>query len=207
MKLLTHRTLSVGAVLVLILGALPGQAQTRSRAELALVANQSSNNVSAYQITSNGGLLAVPGSPFPAGSAPNSVTVVPSGRFAYVANVIPGGVSGYSVAQNGVVTPVPGSPFAAPTGTAFVTNDPSGRFLYALNCGANCSGTGSGNIAAYKIDQLTGALTPIAGSPFATGQYPYSLAIDPTGHFAYVANAGSGNVYSYSINSKTGRLK
>ncbi len=206
MKLFTHKTFLVAAVLGVILGTLPTHAATRRRAELAFVANQSSNNVSAYQIKPNGGLLAVPSSPFSAGGAPNSVTVVPSGRFAYVADMIPGSVSGFSVAKNGMLTPIPGSPFAAPTGTAFVTNDPSGRFLYALNCGANCSGSGPGDIAAYTIDQQTGALTPISGSPFATGQWPYSLAIDPTGHFAYVANAGSGDVYSFHIDSQTGAL-
>jgi 6-phosphogluconolactonase (cycloisomerase 2 family) len=49
-------------------------------------------------------------------------------------------------------------------------------------------------------------LTLISGSPFAAGQYPYSLAIEPTGHFAYVANAGSGDVYAYSIDAQTGAL-
>jgi 6-phosphogluconolactonase len=131
---------------------------------------------------------------------------VPSGRFAYVADVIPGGVTGFSVAESGVLTPIPGSPFAAPTGTAFVTTDPSGRFLYALNCGADCSGSGAGSIAAYTIDQGTGALTSIAGSPFTAGEWPYSLAVDPTGQFAYVANFGSGDVYSFSIDSQSGVL-
>jgi 6-phosphogluconolactonase len=194
------------SVLGLAFASLPGQAQARHRSELAFVANQSSNNLSAYALQSNGSLLPVTGSPFAAGGAPNSVTIVPSGLFVYVADVVPGSVSGFSVAQNGVLTPIPGSPFAAPTGTAFVTNDPSGRFLYALNCGSNCSGSGSGDISAYTIDPLTGVLTPIAGSPFTAGEYPYALAIDPTGHFAYVANAGSGDVYSFSIDSQSGAL-
>jgi 6-phosphogluconolactonase len=161
----------VSAVLGVIITTLSAQAQgpARHRAELAFVANESSDNLSVYRIGSNGGLQAVPGSPFPAGGSPSSVTVVPSGGFAYVADVIPGGIRGYSVAEDGVVTAIPGSPFAAPTGTAFVTNDPSGRFLYALNCGANCSGSGPGNVTAYTIDQHNGILTPIAGSPFAAG--------------------------------------
>jgi 6-phosphogluconolactonase (cycloisomerase 2 family) len=208
LKSFADETFVAAVVLAVILAALPNQANaaTRQRANLAFVANQSANNISAYTIEPNGRLVPVAGSPFSAGSSPNSVAVVPSGRFAYVADVIPGGVSGYSVSQSGVVTPVPGSPFATPAGTAFVTTDPSGQFLYALNCGADCSGSGSGNIAAYNIDQQTGSLTPISGSPFAAGQWPYSLAVDPTGHFAYVANAGSGNVYSYSINSQSGAL-
>jgi 6-phosphogluconolactonase (cycloisomerase 2 family) len=207
LKSLTHKSLLIILLLVIVLGTLLVQAQsTRHRSELAFVANQSSNNVSTYQIGTGGALLAVAGSPFSAGGAPNSVTVVPSGLFAYVADVIPGSVSGFTVAKNGVLTPIPGSPFAAPTGTAFVTNDPSGRFLYALNCGAVCSGSGAGNIAGYTIDQQTGALTPIVGSPFTGGEFPYSLAIDPTGHFAYVANFGSGDVYSFAIDSQSGAL-
>ncbi|MBI3474381.1 MAG: beta-propeller fold lactonase family protein [Acidobacteria bacterium] len=183
----------------------PGPLPKRHRDELVFVANQSANTVSAYQIKSNGGLLPVPGSPFPAGGAPNSIAVVPSGRFAYVADVIPGGITAFSVAHSGALTPLSGSPFSAPTGTASLTIDPSGRFLYALNCGANCSGTGNGNINSYAIDEETGSLTPI-GPAVNAGQYPYSLAVEPAGQFAYVASAGSGEVFSYTIDSHTGAL-
>jgi 6-phosphogluconolactonase len=206
-KSFAQSLLLVACVLGFILGTRPAQAQaSRHRSELAFVANQATNDLSAYTVQSNGSLRAVTGSPFAAGGGPNSVAVVPSGLFAYVADNIPGNVSGFSIAKDGVVTPIAGSPFVAPTGTAFVTTDPSGRFLYALNCGANCSGTGPGDVGAYTIDQQTGVLTAIAGSPFAAGEYPYSLAVDPTGHFAYVANAGSGDVYSFSIDSQSGAL-
>jgi 6-phosphogluconolactonase (cycloisomerase 2 family) len=194
------------AILIVTFSALSSQAQTRQRNELTLVANQSSNNLSVYQIRSNGALRPVPGSPFAAGGAPNSIAVVASGRFAYVADTVPGSISGYNIDQSGVLTPVPGSPFAAADGTAFVIIDPSGRFLYALNCGGVCSGSGSGNIEAYTIDQQTGVLTPMAGSPFAAGQSPFAIAVDPTGHFAYVANFESGDVFAYSIDSQTGAL-
>ncbi|MGA8541469.1 MAG: beta-propeller fold lactonase family protein, partial [Terriglobales bacterium] len=152
MKSFADKTFVIAVALAMILDVLPNPASaaTRQRVTLAFVANQSADNISAYTIKPNGQLVAVTGSPFSAESSPNSVAVVPSGRFAYVADVIPGGVSGYSVSQNGVLTPVPGSPFATPAGTAFVTIDPSGRFLYALNCGADCSGSGPGDIAAYN---------------------------------------------------------
>jgi len=182
-----------------------GPLPKRHRTEFIYVANQSDNTVSAYQIKTTGGLQSVPGSPFPAGGVPNSIAVVSSGRFAYVADVIPGGITAFSVAADGVLTPLSGSPFPAPTGTASLTIDPSGRFLYAMNCGANCSGTGNGNISAYRINEQTGALTPI-GSPVLAGQYPYSLAVEPAGQFAYVASAGSGEVFCYSIDSETGAL-
>jgi hypothetical protein len=82
MKSSTRRTLAVLAVLAAILGTPPAQAVTRQRSEPVFVARQSSNNLYAYTIEKNGELRAVSGSPFPAGGSPNSVAVVPSGRFA-----------------------------------------------------------------------------------------------------------------------------
>jgi DNA-binding beta-propeller fold protein YncE len=55
------------------------------RAQFVYVAN-SGGNVSAYSIGANGALMPVPGSPFAAGSDPNSVAVDPTAKFAYVAN-------------------------------------------------------------------------------------------------------------------------
>ncbi len=43
-------------------------------------------------------------------------------------------------------------------------------------------------VSAYTIDATSGALKPVAGSPFAAGSGPISIAVDPTGKFAYVAN-------------------
>jgi VCBS repeat-containing protein len=52
----------------------------------------------------------------------------------------------------------------------------------------------------------TGALTAIAGSPFATGTGPGTLSIDSNGDFAYLANHGSGSVSAFTINATTGAL-
>jgi 6-phosphogluconolactonase (cycloisomerase 2 family) len=49
--------------------------------------------------------------------------------------------------------------------------DPSGQFVYAANYN-------SGDISAYAVDAATGALAPVAGSPFAAGSQPHSIAID-----------------------------
>ena len=77
--------------------------------------------------------------------------------------------------------------------------DPTGRFAYVAN--AN-----SANVSGYTINAITGALTPIFGSPFATGAAPSSVAVDPTGRFAYVANGNSANVSGYTISAATGAL-
>ena len=45
----------------------------------------------------------------------------------------------------------------------------------------------------------TGALSPVAGSPFAGGDEAAGVALTPDGRYAYVANAGAGNVTAYSV--------
>ena len=59
------------------------------------------------------GAIPVNGSPFPAGSAPWSLTD-PSGKFVYVANASSSNISVYVIdASSGALTAVGGSPFAA----------------------------------------------------------------------------------------------
>jgi len=67
------------------------------------------------------------------------------------------------------------------------------------------------------MDPSTGALVPIAGSPFPAAQEPVAVVVDPSGRFAYVANEGgtvSGmcppatpcGVSAYAIDRLTGAL-
>jgi 6-phosphogluconolactonase len=51
------------------------------------VANEQSNDVSAFTVNSStGALTPAPGNPFPAGTTPTAVTVSPDGRFLYAAD-------------------------------------------------------------------------------------------------------------------------
>jgi 6-phosphogluconolactonase (cycloisomerase 2 family) len=63
---------------------------------------------------------------------------------------------------------------------------------------------GSNDVSMYTINATTGVLTSIG--VMATGTNPVSIAVDPTGKFAYVANSGSNNLSMYSINGATGAL-
>jgi DNA-binding beta-propeller fold protein YncE len=58
----------------------------------------------------------------------------------------------------------------------------------------------TGNVSAYSISS-NGALVPVPGSPFAARFGAISVAVDPTGKFAYVANGGDNTVSAYSIGS------
>jgi YVTN family beta-propeller protein len=52
----------------------------------------------------------------------------------------------------------------------------------------------------------TGTLTALSTPTVATGTYPISIAVNPTGTFAYVANYSSNTVSMYAINTTTGIL-
>jgi len=82
---------------------------------------------------------------------------------------------------------------------------PECGFVYVASLGE------PGNVSAYAIDATTGALTPVSGSPFPAGVNSRSVAVDPTGHFAYVVNGSSaldfsGSISAYTIDPETGAL-
>jgi DNA-binding beta-propeller fold protein YncE len=179
-------------------------------------------NVSAYTIDGTTGALIsnVPNSPFPARTGPLSVTVDPTGQFAYVAHVRSGNVSAYTInGTTGALTEIADSPFPAGGDPHSVTVDPTGQFTYVANCGSGagiCGGGGFGTVSAYTINGTTGALREIRefGSPFPAGALSFSVTVDPTGRFAYVANCGIfcvfgglGDVSAYTIDGTMGALR
>ena len=124
-------------------------------------------------------------------------------RFAYVVNQNDDTVSIYTVnaetgqlRHNGYV--------ATGGGPSSVSVDPSGRFAYVAN-------NHSHDVSAYTINPSTGALIEIdqnggaAGTTAATGAGPWSVTVDPSGKFAYVASNVAG-VWAYSIDATTGAL-
>ena len=126
----------------------------------------------------------------------------PSGKFIYVAD---GGshVSAFTIdTATGALTVMAGSPFEVEYHTRSVAVDPSGKFAYVtMSLYPDSNG-----ISAFSIDPSSGALTEVAGSPFAALDGPLSIAIDPSGKFAYVANYDSDNVSAFTIDAATGVL-
>jgi YVTN family beta-propeller protein len=162
-------------------------------------------SVSMYRINADGG-LAPTGTLAEAYVGTTSVAVHPSGKFAYVANArFSNTISTYTIdATTGALTST-GMIAGAIEGTTSVAVDPSGKFAYMTN-GALLPGIpGSSNtVSMYLIDATTGALT--STGTIATGTLPKSVAVDPSGKFAYVANANSNNVSMYTIDATAGTL-
>ena len=61
-------------------------------------------------------------------------------------------------------------------------------------------------ISAFVLNPATGALTPVAGSPFNERLDPYALAVDPAGKFLFVANNSTSDVSVFAINQTSGAL-
>jgi 6-phosphogluconolactonase (cycloisomerase 2 family) len=66
------------------------------------------------------------------------------------------------------------------------TTDPSAKFLY-VGSTVN-SGTLTGEIQIYSIDNLTGTLSPLIGSPFPIASGLDCIEFEPSGNFGFAAN-------------------
>lgn len=133
------------------------------------------------------------------------------GKFLFVTGT--NGVYAYAIdSGTGALTAVAGSPYATPAPSSLGYSQPAtlmavdqtNRFLYLS--------TGAG-IVGFNIDQTTGQLTPIAGSPFATDVTgPWTLVITPNNSFLYLlqvrngGTSGGGNIYGFSIDQNSGAL-
>lgn len=185
-----------------------GLAQTggNHRTQFAYVADQELNVVFGFEVGKNGGLTPLNPPSVPADNGTLGLAVDPNQRFLYAVNAASSDVSGYAIGEDGGLTPTPGSPYPAGSGAEWITVDPKGKFVYTANCGAICSGSGQGNVSGFAIDQETGALTPVAGSPFQAGDLPFAIVVERKGEFAYTANLGSNDVTIFKIDRRSGAL-
>src|SRR5262249_48859127 len=69
------------------------------------------------------------------------------------------------------------------------------------------------DISAYTVDAITGAMTPVPGSPFSSeGTSPTSAVPDPSGWFVFVTNScadstcANGSVSTFTVDATTGAL-
>ena len=68
----------------------------------------------------------------------------------------------------------------------------TGAIVYVTNSGSN-------SVSGYTVNQATGGLTAIAGSPFPDVPTPSAIAASPNGLFAYIANSQTNKVTAFRV--------
>lgn len=178
------------------------------------VAESESNAIDAFVSNpTTGALTPVQGSPFvPRGSAPGGCS--PKATFCGGAAAITGNDHLYYVSLDfdgvaefvinpttGALTELPSSPAANPAHSGLgVRVAPNGKHLY-VNAPSQVS---QSFVVAYTINSTTGALTPVAGSPFKVPGQDTSMDIEQTGRFLYTGNGST--ISGFHINSTNGAL-
>lgn len=162
-----------------------------------------SGGVMGFQIDrATGVLTAMASSPFP---APHPVTAMAAdpdskgGRFLFVTDFNSGEVSTFAIDPNtGTLTLSPSSPVSVLGLAATSLNvDGTGSYLYAT------AGSTGGDVFGLLIDQNSGDLSPILGSPWAIGAT--DVQVSPDGAWM-IANPGSNSLEVIPIESGTGSL-
>jgi 6-phosphogluconolactonase (cycloisomerase 2 family) len=150
-----------------------------------------------------GHILSVPQGVVKTGKAPTDLLVDIQGWYLYVTNSGGRSMSAYFIDPNtGVLEPVRGSPVYAGLGPRKVVQDPAARFAFVVN-------GDSEDVSSYRH---MNNVTPLIfegrkyGSPFAVGDEPMDMLVDPTGRYAYVADAGSREIAAFHVQHKTGAL-
>ena len=181
----------------------------------AYVALQQKGVLNQYSIGADGALSAltpptVSSDTVNASNAPVSIAIDPLGKWAYVADGGNNTISQYSIGADGTLSPL--TPFLVTTGgktgagNAFdikIASTSSGEYAYVANYF-------DGTVSQFSINTTTGLLSPLTPlTVSATGTYALSVAIHPTGKFAYVTTlAGSADavVAQFTIDQSTGKL-
>lgn len=138
----------------------------------------------------------------------NSVAIncVSNTQFSYVVNKGSSSVSAFSVdSATGALTTA-GLPIATGMSPLAVAIDPERKFLYVANKSLSNSSFDS-SVSVFNINNMTGVLTEISGSPFQMGgRSPASMIVDPAGKFLYVTDPLVASIMVFKINKTTGAL-
>lgn len=159
------------------------------------VTGENGGGISVFQINqTDGSLTEVTGSPFPATGSTWAATTDGLGKFLYVSQGPLGdAVAAYSIGSAGALTLVPGSPFLF--NMSQVKGEPSGKFLLGTTGLVGVNGEAIDNhLYVFAINQTTGAIAPVSGSPFATTYSPINIVVHPNGNLVYSFSENSSGV-------------
>jgi 6-phosphogluconolactonase (cycloisomerase 2 family) len=161
----------------------------------------SAGSVLSLPITEDTGRLTEADAAPSMGTEPRDLVLDPTGRWLYVLNHGSADIAALRVGVAGRVSFSGSHIGSVATGDdpRALACDPRGRFVYAANYG-------SGDVSVYSIDDATGALSEIAGSPFPVGGGPVALTTTSGGGYLEVSLSASATVASFALDEITGAL-
>ena len=125
-----------------------------------------SRGIEAFVVEASGTLTRIQGSAFPA-PVIGQLVMAPGGEFLYALDTLAKAVSVLKIDRaTGALSAIAGSPFTVGSNPSWISVSPTGRSLLVADPGSLVN-NGTDTIGIYAIDAVTGALAPIAGSPFA----------------------------------------
>lgn len=174
-------------------GLSPVAVGTNSSGQFLYVLNQGDSTISIFTVDAGRGLLTNIGTA-PAPANPQTMVVSPTAGLLFIASGSPATtITGFSIAANGALTQLP-APFTSGVNVGGMAIEPKGQFLFAADAGNN-------TVLSFGIAS-SGALSPVAGSPFATGgTQPVWVAVDAATKFLFTANQGSNDISAFTINA------
>lgn len=155
--------------------------------------DESNSKVQAFAIDATSGNLTHLGLDQPSGgSGPAHLSVDPSGAWVLVANYGNGTVATLRIQGDGSLA-APSTPVAAGMMAHEIVTDATGRFAFVPCLGSN-------DVAQYRFDAATGALSPSTPATVAaaSGAGPRHLAFHPGGGFAYIINETASTLAAYT---------
>jgi 6-phosphogluconolactonase (cycloisomerase 2 family) len=163
------------------------------------VANHESNFLSGYTVNkSTGALTPIAPATLTPGDSPHASVFDKTGKFLYVVNGIASAqITANTVNADGTLTRI-GAPIPTGAHSHNLGIDPSGRFIYVAS-------QDSVQIFGFAVDQTTGALTAVPGSPYPGVSGPLHAVVDHDTKFAYVSNSG-GEIQAFTIDPTSGAL-
>lgn len=168
------------------------------------VVNEGSDDVHAFRVNAETGALTLTGQAF-TDDAPTSIAIDARSRFALIVATGARTVQRFGIAPtNGALT-LPGPSVLVPGTPVHVAIEPSGRFAYVVT--RDVLAIGDGSILTFSLSSTTDDLTLV--DQRAAGASSCAVAVEPTGEFVYVANAGNGtpgsaNIATFRINPTSG---
>lgn len=124
----------------------------------------------------------------------NATTTTSSPEFIYVSDAFSSQISGFHLAANGTLVPTPGSPYGVSVNPPISLGSLSLAYIAPFLVAANSDPDAKTGMTVFKVNQQTGALTPVAQpGPQTTFVDWEFVAADPQKRIVYAMGEDNGD--------------